>query len=421
VAVLTTCYTLSFVDRTILSLLVAPIRRDLGIGDTQIGLLGGLAFALFYTFLGLPIGRWADVHNRRNIISSGITVWSFFTAACAAAQSYGSLFAARLGVGVGEAALSPAAYSILADLFPKHRLSSAISIFYMGAFIGAALANFVGGMTLQAVAGTPFITIPLFGTIASWRLTFLIVGVPGLFVALLALTIREPARARTGGAARAQLTLGEAWQELRKRWTSICGISIGLICHGALNYGFLAWAPTFFQRVHGWTPGETGRAVGSVLLVACAGMYVGGKLADRWMKRGVFAGPLLVVFPGAIAGLLTLPYAFLQSDPTLTLVLSAIGLFFWSWPMGTTLAAVQMIIPNQARATVSALVLFVLNLGGNTLGPWLPGYLNDNVFHDPKAIGLSLAWLTGASAVLMFSIFWFALKPFRRDYQEMHG
>jgi MFS family permease len=421
VGVLTLCYTISFIDRTILGLLVTPIKRDLALSDQQIGLLGGLAFALFYTFMGLPIGRWADTKNRRNIIANGITVWCLFTSLCAAAKSYLLLFLARLGVGVGEAALSPAAYSILADMFAKDQLSSAISVFYMGAFIGGALANFIGGFTLQAVAGTPFVTVPILGTIASWRLTFLIVGLPGLLAVLLVMTIREPARRALAKNSGQPFTMSQAFAEIRKRWKSVLGISLGLICHGVTAYGFLAWAPSFFQRVHGWNPGVTGRAVGTVLLVGALGMYVGGALSDRWMRKGVFTGPLRVVFPAAIAGLLTFPYAFMQSDPTVTLVLSAIGLFFWAWPMGTTLAAVQFIFPNQARALVSAVVLFVLNLGGNSLGPWFPGFLNDVVYKDPKAVGQSLGWMIAGASVLMFLIFALTMSSYKKDYQEMHG
>jgi MFS family permease len=421
VTVLTICYTLSFVDRTILSLLVAPVKRDLGLSDQQIGLLGGLAFALFYTFIGLPMGRWADTHNRRNLIATGLTVWSLFTALCAAAKSYFTLFLARLGVGVGEAALSPAAYSILADLFPKQQLSSAISVFYMGAFLGAALANFVGGYTLQAVAGTPTIVVPILGTIASWRLTFLIVGLPGLLIALLVFTIREPLRKSLAATPTSQFTLAQSIAELRKRWKSVAGISIGMICHGITTYGFLAWAPTYFNRVHGWNPGRTGQALGTVLLVGCLGMYVGGLLSDRWIRRGVYTGPLRVAFPAAIVGLLTFPYAFLQSDPNVTLILSAIGLFFWALAMATPFAAVQMIFPNQARAQVSALVLFALNLGGNSIGPWLPGFLNDVVFHDGKAIGTSLAVMIAGASIAMFIVFGLAMKPYQKDYVEMHG
>ena len=422
VAVLTICYTLSFVDRTILSLLVAPIKRDLGISDQAMGLLSGLAFALFYTLIGLPIGRWADTYNRRNLIAAGLSVWSFFTAVCAAATSYFSLFLARLGVGVGEATLSPAAYSMLADLFPKHQLNTAISLFYMGAFLGAALANFVGGATLQAVASTPTLTVPILGAIASWRVTFLIVGLPGLAVAFLLFTIREPIRRniRSTGSLSNAMRLGDVLAEMRLRWKSVLGISLGMICHGITTYGFLAWAPSYFQRVHGWSPGQTGRAVGTVLLVGCVGMYVGGVLSDRWMKRGIVSAPLRVAIPAAIAGLATLPYAFLQSDPNVTLVLTAIGLFFWAWPMGTTFAAVQFIFPNQARAQVSALVLFMLNMGGNTLGPWLPGFLNDVVFHDGKALGTSLAIMITGAAVAMFATFWLTLKPYEKDYAGMH-
>src|SRR4029078_4574095 len=194
VIALTAVYTLSFVDRTILSLLVPSIKRDLGVSDTQIGVLQGLAFSVFYTLVGLPLGRVADRWNRRKLIVAGILVWSLFTTLGSVAQSYLLLFLTRIGVGVGEASLSPAGYSMLSDYFPKQKLGAAISVFYMGVFIGSSLAMLVGGTTVDMLARTPFVTVPVLGTMASWRLTFVIVGVPGVLFALLAWTIREPIR-----------------------------------------------------------------------------------------------------------------------------------------------------------------------------------------------------------------------------------
>src|SRR5215472_4951670 len=191
---LTAIYMLSYVDRVILSLLVAPMKRDLGISDTRVGLLQGLAFGLFYTLMGLPLGRIADTWNRRNLIAGGVVLWSFFTSLCSVARSFWSLFLTRMGVGVGEAALSPAAYSLISDYFPKERLGVAISVFYMGVFLGTSLSLLVTGSVMDALAHTPVVTVPLLGAMASWRITFLIAGLPGVLFAFLVYTIREPKR-----------------------------------------------------------------------------------------------------------------------------------------------------------------------------------------------------------------------------------
>src|SRR5579864_6878605 len=240
VIALTAVYTLSFVDRTILSLLVPSIKRDLGVSDTQIGVLQGLAFSVFYTLMGLPIGRIADRWNRRNLIVGGILVWSLFTTLGSVAKSYLLLFLTRIGVGVGEATLSPAGYSMLSDYFPKRKLGVAISVFYMGVFIGTSLALLVGGTTVDMLARTPTIAVPVLGTMASWRLTFVIVGLPGVLFALLARTIREPVRrdllASPDGRP-ARLSFGDAVAQMRMRWQSVVGISLGSVCQSMITYG----------------------------------------------------------------------------------------------------------------------------------------------------------------------------------------
>src|SRR5579872_1568748 len=296
VIALTSVYTLSFVDRQILGLLVPSIKRDLGVSDTQIGLLQGLAFSLFYTLMGLPIGRIADRWNRLNLIVGGILIWSFFTTMSSVAKSFTLLFATRIGVGVGEASLSPAGYSMMSDYFPKQKLGAAISVFYMGVFIGSSLAMLVGGTTVDMLARTPFITVPVLGAMASWRLTFVLVGLPGVLFALLAWTIREPSRrnllASADGRA-TRLSFGEGLAQIRMRWQSVAGISLAMVCQGMVTYGLLAWVPTFFQRVHHWSPGQSGRALAAILLTfGCGGMYVGGRMSDWWQKRGVAEGPL---------------------------------------------------------------------------------------------------------------------------------
>jgi len=425
VLALTSIYMLSYMDRQILSLLVGPMKRDLGISDTRVGLLQGLAFGLFYTFMGLPLGRIADTKSRRGLIAVGVVLWSIFTSACSVARSFWSLFLARMGVGVGEASLSPAAYSLISDYFPKDRLGVAISVYYMGVFFGTSLSLLVTGMVVDAVAHTPVITVPLLGAMASWRITFLFVGVPGVLFALLVLTIREPLRRevlrRRDGQA-TQLSFGEAIAEMGRRWQSLFGISIGAIFQAVPTYALISWTPTYFQRVHHWTPGQSGRGLALLLLAfGCVGMYAGGRLSDYWQRNGVTEGPLRVGVVCGIGALLLLPPAYLMTDARWVLALLAPGIFFLSLPMGTSAAALQRIFPNQVRGQVSALFLFLLNLGGLTLGPLMPGLLNDRLFHNENALGASLAITIGAASVLMLAAFRATYRTYRTHDALMHG
>lgn len=421
--VLMLCYTLSYVDRQILSLLVPFIKADLKINDTLVGLLQGFSFALFYAAMGLPLGRWADSANRRNLISVCIAFWSVFTAGCALARSYATLFLARMGVGIGEAGLNPASFSILSDLFPKERLGAALSVFYIGQLLGSGLALIVGGSAVQAVTRQSEVTLPVLGTMASWRVTFLILGLPGLLFALLVYTFQEPIRknlAKTSAGA-TRLSMADTFAEIRSRWQSVLGISVGFIFQAACNYGFTAWVPTYFLRVHGWKIGETGRALGFLILTfGCLGLYLGGWISERWQKRGRVDAPLLVGIPCAIGILLFLVPAMLMPTAAWSLALIGPGLFFLVLPMGTAGAALQLIFPNQVRAQVSALYLFLLNLGGLTLGPLMPGVFADYLFQDPKMIGAGLSLTMAVAGVLMLVVISITRRPYRRDYSQMN-
>ncbi len=420
---LTAIYMLSYMDRVILSLLVAPMKRDFGISDTQVGLMQGLAFALFYTLVGLPIGRVADTRSRRNLIAVGVVLWSFFTSLCSLAGSFWSLFLARMGVGVGESTLSPSAYSLIADYFPRELLSTAISVYYTGVFLGTSASLLLTGSVLDALAHTPVITVPLLGTMASWRITFLIVGLPGLLFALLAYSIREPERRNLVRTATGETQLGmqAAFNEISRRWKSLIGISLGSVFQAVPSYALISWTPTYFQRVYGWTPGQSGRGLALLLLTfGCAGMFAGGRISDRWQKRGIAEGPLRV---GVVCGIgtLVLPAAYLAPQSGYTFFLLMPGIFLLSLAMGTSAAALQRIFPNQVRGQVSAFYLFLLNLGGLTLGPLLPGYFDDHLFHNPNMIGASLAITMAASAILMLVAFRATYRPYRKDCELLEG
>jgi MFS family permease len=423
VVVLTSVYMLSFVDRTILGMLVGPIQADLGITDTQFGVLSGFMFTLFYVLMGIPLGRVADTSNRRNLVVVGIIAWSFFTSLSSMARSYLTLSATRIGVGVGEASLSPSAYSIITDSFPNRKLGVAMSIYNMGIFLGISAALLLGGTVVDLVSRTGEIAVPLLGSMPPWRITFLLVGLPGLLFALLMLTVREPTRRnirQTSDGASAKMSVGQVFAEAGHRWQSFLGISIGMIFQSSQVYAMVTWVNATFERVHEWTPGQTGRPLALILLTfGCGGMYIGGVLSDRWLKRGIPEAPLKI---GAIAGIGTLIFftpALLMPTPTLALVLLAPGFFFTALPMGITIAALQRIFPNQARAQVSALFLFFLNLGGYPLGAILPGYLNDTFYSDPASIGVTVSITIGIAAVLMIIAFSLTARPYRKHYEMM--
>jgi MFS family permease len=420
VFILMLCYALSLIDRQILSLLVEPMKRDLHISDTRIGLLQGLSFALFYTLAGLPLGRIADTHNRRNLITVGIVAWSALTSACSAANSFWALFFTRMGVGVGEATLSPAAFSLIADYFPPGQLGVALSVYSMGIYIGSGLALIVGGEVVQSLVRRPELTLPMLGRIASWRATFLVVGLPGLLIALLVRTIREPQRRylqRTADGQASQLGVGEFLQQLWLRLGSVAGVSLGMVFQAMGGYAFLAWAPTFLQRTYGWSPGHSGRTLGSLTLVCgCLGMYIGGSLCDRWQRQGLPEAPLRVGVASAVGAAVFFPLALTVSSPAWATGLFAPAILLLALPIGCSYAALQLILPNQLRGQVSALFLFILSLGGLSLGPLLPGLLTDHFFHNEKRIGSALAVTMAGAAILMGVTFRATYRPYREHF-----
>jgi MFS family permease len=419
------CYTLSFVDRQILSLLVGPIKRDLGINDTQMGLLLGFAFALFYTFAGLPIGRVVDTYGRRNPIVAGIFLWSIMTALCSAARSYKTLFLARIGVGVGEATLSPAAFSLISDYFPAEKLGLAISVYTMGIFLGSGVALAIGGTIVDSVMHMPALHVPILGTIRTWRLSFLLVGIPGVLIGLLVYTVREPLRKhvlRDASGAEAHLGIWDMLGQIARRWQSFWGMAIGMIFQSMASYAFLSWAPTFFERIHGWTAGQAGRALGLLVLsFGCLGMYVGGLLCDRWLREGVAEGPLKVATLSAVGAGSFLGLAMLMPDPFVALALMGPGLFFQAMPIGTVYAGVQLVFPNQIRGQVSALFMFILNFGGIGLGPLLPGVLNDHFFKNERMVGPSVSISIVFASLCMLAILPPTYRFYRRDYNALNA
>lgn len=413
VAVLLIAYTLSFVDRMILSLLVAPIRTALDISDTEVSLLIGLAFALFYTLLGLPIAWIADRWNRRNLILVGVALWCLMTAGCGFAGSYATLFLARMGVGVGEAALSPAAYSMLSDVFPRDRLARAMAIYSIGVPLGSGIAMILGSFVVQAVLAAPVVKLPLIGPVEAWRTIFLWVAAPGLLVCLLLLTIREPVRR---GSVKAVATGDGAapgfLAHLKAQRVVLGALFAGMSLIGLVMYGVIAWVPTFFARTYGMDVSTAGLWFGIIMATGgAAGLVAGGSLADRMFGQGVADAHLRVMRLSILLGGPPLLAAALMPGPVPAFVLLAVA-----FPMltmhGVGTVALQLITPNEYRARVTALYFFIVNLVGLGFGPMLMALTTDHLFGYDGALRYSIALVTGVALPLAAIILTMGFKAY---------
>lgn len=400
VAVLCVAYTLSFVDRMILALLVEPIKRDLAISDTQIGLLHGFAFAIFYTTLGLPIARLADRTDRRRLIAVGVAFWSAMCAACGFARGFGMLFLARVGVGVGEAALSPAAYSMLADAFPSNRLGRALGVYSSAIYAGAGVALLVGGTVAAAAASATELHLPVLGEIRPWQLAFVVVGAPGLFVALWILSLREPPR-RGIAMHTKPVALSEVFAWLTRHGRAYGCHFAGFALLSLVFNAMTAWLPSVFVRVHGWTASHGAWWIGLALIAGgTTGIVAGGAAADAWRRHGRPDGSLRVGLTSAIGVLPFAAAAPIAPSAEWTIALLAPLMFFSAFGFGAAAAGLQWLTPPTMRAQVSAIYLFVNNLVGIGVGPVAVALFTDRVFGAPQAVGSSLAIVAATAAVL---------------------
>ncbi|CAM3723780.1 spinster family MFS transporter [Ectopseudomonas alcaliphila] len=418
VAILMVAYVLSFVDRQILNLLVEPIRRDLAINDTQMSLLMGLSFALFYTVCGIPLGRVADTRSRRGLIAIGILFWSAATAACGMAKMYWQFLLCRIGVGVGEAALSPAAYSLIADSFPAERRATAISVYSMGVYLGSGLAFLVGGLVIQFASAQGDVTLPVLGEVRPWQLIFLILGVAGVLFTLLMLAVKEPAR--RGAGAGVAVPLSEVGRYIRANRRTVLLHNFGFAGLAFAGYGSAAWVPTFYIRTYGWDAGQVGIVYGCIVAVfGCLGIVFGGRLADWMAKRGRSDANMRVGLYAALGALPLVVLFPLMDTAFWASVLLAPTVFCLSMPFGVAPAAIQEIMPNSMRGQASAIYLFVITLIGLGVGPTAVALVTDFVFADDNALRYSLLIVTTLAVLMSIILLAKSLKPYRESVTRL--
>src|SRR5262245_6488360 len=368
-AVLLLAYIFNFIDRQIISILLQPIKEDLGASDSAMGFLSGTAFALFYATLGIPIARWADVWVRRSIIAIGLALWSGMTALSGAAQTFAQMAAARVGVGVGEAALSPPAHSLISDYFPPGRRATALSIYAMGIHLGILFGVVAGGW-LEQYWG--------------WRAAFVVVGLPGvLLAALVQLSVREPARGGSEHLAGPE-PVPPVPEVFRFLWSlrSFRHLSFATALTAFGGYAFANWAPTFLRRVHEMTGGELGTKYGLALGIGgVVGSALAGLLADRLGR----AAPRWRLWVRAIAPVGPAPFTlvfFFHGDANLALAWLLPGLALAAFYQGPVFSTVQTLVKVRMRSVASGILLFIINIIGLALGPPSVGLLNDYVYAD---------------------------------------
>jgi MFS family permease len=420
VGVLAVITTFALLDQNILGLLIQQIKTDFGLTDSEAGLLLGPTQAIFYALVAVPFSRFIDRWTRKWIIAGGLIVWSLATAATGLASSFAQLFVARVVVGAGESINGPAAYSMTADCFPRERLPRAVSTLQIGSVAGSGLSLLLGGVMIWLVARVGSPDLPLVGVLRPWQVVLIGVGLPGLLVSLLLLTVKEPRR-RNLTAEMHKAGFGKTIRYLWLHFAVFGPLFIGLTL-GSLDVGSRQWGAAFFQRTYGWSPAEYGMVSGVVsIVVMLAGLYLGAKWAEWFQNRGDAAGAYRVIL---YTRLLAMPFAILMPvmpTPELAMAFNAVS-FLTLGMSGPMLNAVMLAIsPNQIRGQVMTLYLFIYTVVGVGFAPLITGLTTDYVFTSPGDLRWSLMLLHVIFMPLALWVTWLGLKPFRAEVERLNA
>jgi MFS family permease len=394
---LSVCYVFSLLDRLIISLLVEPVKSSLSLSDMQIGLLQGPAFAILYATTGVPLGRLADLVNRRNMIGWAIAFWGMCTAASGMARGFVGLAIARVGVGAGEAALTPAAYSLIGDSFRSDRLGRALGVYTAGGTVGSGIALLIGGSLYRAFDEMQSIDVPLFGHLQPWQATLIAVGLPGLLLALVVrFAIREPARTH----ARGQNDFAEVLAMIREQWRFYVPAFAAYAAIAGLMYGFVSWTPAFLSRSFSLGPAQVGAKFGPVMLVAgLLGPLVAGNLADRLHARHGALAPFVVMNGFFVLIMLASAFGFRATDFGTALTACGLVGFLGAGLLGLAPLALQLATAPPMRGQVAGINLMIGNLLGLGLGPVGIAAVSQHLLAD-HSLGRALAWVICILAAL---------------------
>src|ERR1700722_8610998 len=421
VIVLLCAYIFSLIDRQILNLLVAPVRRDLAISDTQMSLLIGFSFAIFYSVLGLPFGRLAVWEWQTRLSMAGMLAWSLVTGGCGLVSSYVPLFLLRMGVGIGEATLTPAAYSMISDWFPPAKRSVAFSVYTMATYVGGGFAFLFGGLLLRSFGTKEVFQLPVVGAVRAWQTLFLILGVSGIAFVLVLLTLRDPSRkgarvlsAPEAGRVRVErLPLGVIWKYFRENCTTLASLMVGMALVALGAYGTSAWAITFLVRNHHLAASQAGIIFGGAQIVSGSlGMITAGKLVSWLMQRGYRDAYMRVALMSCVGWVVPGILYPLVANTTAVIVLLYIGTFFLCMPTCLIPAAILETVPNAMRGQATAVYLLIVNLIGLGLGPTAIALVTDRVFGYDAAVRYSLLIVPLAACLVAALLFFMGLRAY---------
>lgn len=397
--VLTVAYTLSYLDRQILGLLTEPLRQDLHLTDIQIGSLQGFTFAIVLAVTGLPLGRLVDTGNRVWLAAVGIALWSVMTAACGFANSFGALLLCRAGVALGEAALTPAAYSLISDLFPSRRRGLALSIFSSGAFIGAGLSLIFAATILRQLFVTgDVLVLPNIQHV--WQMVFIFIGLPGVVVAIWVASLGEPRR-QSGTIPSSVPGAVEIRSYFQASWVELASLYVCLAFAATQAYSYSAWVPTVLIRTFHMPPIAVGLSLGPLLIGSSVlGLIFGAQLGDALVRRGIMAArPMLMCAGALVASLFTAAAPFALTLNTALILISA-ATFFSTIVVANGPPALQDITPSRMRGVSSAVGVLIVTLIGMGIGPTLVGFITQVTLGDPSKIGIALSVVSTMALVL---------------------
>jgi MFS family permease len=399
----------AFTDRQILSLLVEPVKSDLGLTETRFSLVQGLAFAASYSTGALLMGRLADVFNRRNLLMAGIALWTIATVGCGYSHSFQTLFVNRVLVGIGEAVLAPVAISMISDSFPRTRRGLAVGVFFMSITVGIASAITFGGALIHAVEAGVLRRLPVIGGLSSWRASLVILIVPGVLLLALLAAMREPTR-HGGADARQSLFPRLSPGEARSLQRVVLPLCIGMSVVAVGEYTSLSWAPALLMRVYGWTTGDVASGFGvSVAVAGAGGALLGGFLGDRYSRSYGPRSRVLLALVAAVGALIGAFVGFARSASTVVMMVCLLE-FCSSMVVASCTTAVQEIVPVKIRALAVALVSFgsaILGMGFGVVGA---AVLTEHVYRDPAAVGLSISTIVIPSALVALACLLFGQR-----------
>ena len=420
VVVMTLAQVFAFIDRQIPAMLVEPIKQDFSLNDSQIALLGGAAFSIFYAIMALPIGYAVDRYKRVNVLGTGIFVWSLMTTLAGLANSFGRLFGARIGVAVGEAVMAPVSVSLVSDYFPQNKQGKPMGIITAGVYIGIGATLIGGGYLIDYLTDIGGITIPGIGYFKPWQATFLVVGIPGILISIAAFMLHEPRRLGLAQTPEKDSKSINIFSHLIKNKSTLIPMFAGLIFMALIFYSFTFWAPSMMVRTHGLSLTEVGFSLGIITIISSIlGTISSGAVVDYLRSKGRTDAPIRTAMFACIFAMPAICLAPLVENVVAAWMLIGIYLFFISSFAPIGLLAVSGVSSNEVKGQMAAVHAFLMMAFGLSLGPQITAFFTDFILQDESKLGLAVSLTGGLVLPIAAVCFWMSLKRYRKAYDQL--